>query len=161
MDLHPVETGLRRIRSCALTALYIMSLAAILVTTSCATARKKRVSAPGPFTRAVLLFYEFDKLNPDPDSVQSSDALSWLTLERGKPKTITLLAFDQDDRWMQLSRRPSIWTWKSSDNVEVQRTNDGPTARVTMTSGNTGWLQVSAMNYGGDIKVLREGYRQR
>ena len=156
------QAGTWRRRHCAVVVSCLASLFVVIALLGCAAARPK-VTNPevGPFTRAVLLFYEFESLNPDPDSVQSSDALSWITLERGKPKTISVVPFDENDRWLSLDRRQSLWVWKSSDNVQVQRTTDGPTARVTMTGGDTGWLQVWSAGFGGDIKLLREGYRVR
>jgi hypothetical protein len=130
-----------------------------MLVAGCATMRP-RPRPIGPFTRAVLLFYEMDKINPDPDSVFPSDALSWLTLERGAPKTITVVCFDENDRQIAFSRRPSQWIWTSGSNVQIQPMTDGPTARVTLTDGDYGWLEVSTEGYIGNIRVVRQGYRK-
>jgi hypothetical protein len=137
---------------------FYAAVACVLVA-GCATVHS-RPRPIGPFTRAVLLFYEMNKLSPYPDSVFPSDALSWLTLERGTPKTITVVCFDEKDRPIAFSRRPSQWTWTSSSNVHVQPMTDGPTARATLTDGDTGWLEVSVAGYIGNIRVVRQGYRK-
>ncbi|MEO0109035.1 MAG: hypothetical protein ABIK62_07715, partial [candidate division WOR-3 bacterium] len=127
-----------------------------LLVGSCPSARQAYRVNVGPFTKANMLFYEYDAVSRlSPDSVCADSNLSWLTLDLGRPKMITAIAFDERNRWLPLERRPSLWSWSSSNNIDVLRTDDGPTVRVTMTSGQTGWLKVESHGFQGDIKVLR------
>jgi hypothetical protein len=104
-----------------------------------------------PFARAVFLFYDTDKSG----GRGISDAMLWLDLEPKKPKTITVLVFDEHDHVLAVD--PKLLNWSGGDNLKVEPAKGKATVRVTLVGGGSGRLQVAIGSHTGEIQVRKKG----
>jgi hypothetical protein len=106
-----------------------------------------------PFSRTVLLFFDAHEGNK-----RVSDALLSLELETGKPRSITVRAFDEHDRPIRID--PDLVTWSGSDNLVIApsrrvASSGSATVKVTLIGSGEGFLRVTILNHSGEIKVRR------
>ena len=138
------STQLRRI----LTGSLLLG-AIVLALAGCAGNRLVKMT---PFTRGVLLIYDGDSLYCA--RKKAAEALLYLELETGKPRTVTVRAFDDHDRPMKLD--PKLITWSTDINVKVVPEQGSTTVQVTLLGGDSGDLTVAATNHTGQLKIRKK-----
>lgn len=116
----------------------------------CAT--DTRLTRMTPFTRGVLLIYDGDAQQCARKSF--AEALLYLDLETGTPRTVTVRAFDDRDRPMSLD--PKLIEWSADLNVKVEPAQGSATVSVTLLGGDSGDLTVGAANHSGQLKIRKK-----
>jgi hypothetical protein len=105
-----------------------------------------------PFTRGVLLIYDGDGSHSARKNV--AEALLYLELETGKPRTVTVRAFDDHDRPMNLD--PELIVWSTGINAKIVPEQGNATVQVTLLGGDSGDLMVAAANHTGQLKIRKK-----
>jgi len=130
-----------------LVCLVLAAAAALL--TGCAPILRKPPKMD-PFARAVLLIYDARK-----GDSRVSDALLWLDLETGKPRSVRLRAFDERDRPLDVN--PKQVTWSGTENLKIEPGAGSITVKVTLLGGGAGRLRATIGNHQGEIRVRKQG----
>jgi hypothetical protein len=138
-------TNFRRI---FITGLLLVSIAFIL--TGCAS--NAQLVQMTPFTRGLLLIYDGDGSHCARKSF--AESLLYLELETGKPHTVTVRAFDDHDRPMDLD--PKLITWSTGINARIVPAQGSATVSVTLLGGDSGDLMVAAASHTGQLKIRKK-----
>jgi hypothetical protein len=132
-----------------LTGCLLLTLAALALTGCAADTRLIRMT---PFTRGVLLIYDGGPQQCARKNV--AEALLYLELETGKPRTVTVRAFDDRDRPMGLDLKLIVWS--TGINAKIEPAQGSATVRVTLLGGDSGDIMVSAANHTGQLKIRKK-----
>ena len=111
----------------------LLGVATLALTGCAADSRLVRMT---PFTRGLLLIYDGDGSHCARKSF--AEALLYLELETGKPHTVTVRAFDDHDRPMDLD--PKLITWSTGINARIVPAQGSATVSVTLLGGDSGDL---------------------
>jgi len=123
--------------------LTLSALLLFLVLAACTSLKPPELT---PFSRAVIYFFEPRQYHKD-----AAHALVWLDLQLGKPRSVTVRAFDERDR--PLSLDPKALTWAGSENLKIEPRTGRTTVKVTLLNGSAGRLQVLTGKHSGEIRV--------
>jgi ABC-type glycerol-3-phosphate transport system substrate-binding protein len=132
-----------------LTGCLLLGVVALALTGCAADTRLTRMT---PFTRGVLLIYDGDGSHSARKNV--AEALLYLELETGKPRTVTVRAFDDHDRPMNLD--PELIVWSTGINAKIVPEQGNATVQVTLLGGDSGDLMVAAANHTGQLKIRKK-----
>lgn len=105
-----------------------------------------------PFGRAALLVYAGDAHQCSRKSI--AEALLYLDLETGVPRTLTVRAFDERDHPLTVDAKDVVWS--ASSNLRVEPDRGSATVHVTLVSGDSGELEVEVSGHRGTLKARKK-----